>query len=433
MRATPFDLQLACVKSVFGERWLSDSPPGMAGTPNHKNSAPEKQTHQLQAAWKDLQKELGAAFSGNANLILPPIDLRHSAALTLVLRVASAVFRLPDVSGFQDLILPRLLRPSEFDGALHECEVASWFAKYGLQVEFVPTECQSGKRSPDLRVHAQGRAIEVECKLKEPITAIQMTPSTWGWLCQQCLCLLEKLNLDIEINGLVIGPADEDTFTRAIARIESLALTGFRGGRVLADIPMFVAIADSPIIIPHYTTPEYEAWAASRGCAVSSCRHWPLGNGTYRFSNHKGMGIGALDGHTFNQVDRSIYSASGQFLPGKLGIAVINVSLAGVSQLNILQNTYLEILADALSHRTWGGGRHTRIGAIVLKLSHITKERVAGRCTYNASVGIYLPVIQPGLERPDSLIPSNIIKCLLAAPVLPMSDELGVNSRPEAM
>jgi hypothetical protein len=412
MRATPFDQQLAALKHVFGDRWLSGRVPEWAG--NQKNKSPSRNVrlHELQVAWKDLQAELASRYSGR--VITSHVDLRHFAAPTLIERVATAVFRLPQVPGFQTMILPRLQRQSEFESALHECEVASWFAKDGLHVEFVPTESLSGRRSPDLRVSAQGGAIEVECKLKGPIKPSILTQSSRDALSGKFRLVLERLNVDIEGFGLIIGPDAEDTIAAAIGRIESLASGGFRGHSVETDLPMFVTIDDSPINIPDFTFPEYISWAKSRSCTEVYSQPLPLGNGKFRFSHHRGMGVVALDGHTFDQVDDSIITASRQLSPGKLGIVVINVDLAGGPGVNVSQEMYLRLLERALSHRTWGGGRNTRIGAIVLKLS-VTEDVANLRFAYTRGGNKSLCVVKPGLERPNDISPSILINCLLRA------------------
>jgi hypothetical protein len=265
MRRTPFDEQLAAIARVFGDRWLSGRASLPAAKPKKKKKPAKARFHKLQAAWQDVQRDLDSLVSGPAIPIGARVDLRNSTAITLIEKVASAVVELPHVSGFQNLILPRLLQPREFDSALYECEVASFFARDGLEVEFVATESENGNRRPDLRVSAKGCAIEVECKSKELITARKMPDETSEWLRHQCQSVLENLNANLEIIGMIIGPPSEDTLSLALRRIETLALAGFRGHRIETDTPMFVAIRDSPVDVPHFTKAEYLSWAYSQG------------------------------------------------------------------------------------------------------------------------------------------------------------------------
>jgi hypothetical protein len=397
MRVTPFDDRLAAVERVFGA-WLD-----------------EDDGHKLQIAWDRVHRELDSRFQRRGHGDRSPIDLRKLDALTFIEKVANAVVRVHDALGFRDIILPKLLSPPEFGSALHECEVATWFAKDGLRVEFVPTDSKNGVKTPDLRVYGQGGAIEVECKQKEPITVSKMTQHTGEWLLQQFGSVLQKLNLNVELTGLLIGPATEDSLAAGITRIESLATADFRGYSLEADIPMSVVIKNSPSEIPNGTIQEYEAWAASRGCVVSFCDKSPFGNGTYRFANHRGIGVEAIPGHSFNQVDDSIKTASKQLSPLKLGIVFINVNIAPASSVNFTQDVYLQILVNALSHRIWGGQRNRRIGTVVLKLSCGTEEVTCGPCTYNTNINKYVSIFRPEFERPNDDSPSNIINFLLGA------------------
>jgi hypothetical protein len=408
MSSTPFDQQLAAIENVFGVPWLSGTPPQTAVKSTRKRPRGKARPHQLQAAWRELR----SLYSGQ--VIFAPVDLRRSAALTLIKRVATVVPSLPRASGFENVILPRLRRPSDFESALHECEVAYWFAKDGFDVEFLPPESLIGKKSPDLKVGTRVGTIEVECKLKDPIKPNILTQSSRVALGERCLSVLKKLDLDIELFALIIGRAEEHNLEAAFARIESLASEGVRGPRVETNPAMFVEITNSPINIPVSTLEEYRSWAVARSCAVNCSQTSPLGNGRSHFSKHRGMGIMVLDGHTFDQVDDSISKASRQLSPEKLGIVVINVDLSGGSSVDVWHEMYLRLLERALSHRTWGEERNTRIGAVVLKLS-VTEEVAGPPVAYTRSGSMYLCITKPGIDCQHGGRPSKLFDCLLRA------------------
>jgi hypothetical protein len=415
MRTTPFELRLAIIRRVFGVQWLLGQSRHPAEKSARKNRSSKRRPHPLQSAWKKVNEDLRPLLHERMLVYLKPFDLRQSEALTFIEKVANALYLTHNSAQFANAVLPRLLNPSQFASALHECEVASWFAKGGLGVDFVPPEPQPSLRSADLRVEFQGKFIEVECKQKDPITLKQVSGSTIQWFYKQCRSLLEKQSDDLEAHGYVIGPADETTLTYALQRIESLMSQGFRGVHVESDMPMYFRIIDSPSEIPIFTKPQYNTWAESRGCIVARSNLSPIGDGTYYVSNHRGMGICPLDGHTLDQVEASIKCASGQLSPKKLGIVVINIDFAGGTQLNGQQEIYLHLLSDAISHRTWGGGLNTRIGAIVLKLCPCTKEVRAGNCIYNTGVTMFSLVCRPGLTGPNKSSPSGLINSLVAA------------------
>ena len=174
MRITPFEPLVAVTRRVFGVSWLRGKSQHPAEKPVDKNRHRRRRTHVLQAAWKQLHDDFRPIFGDRVILYRDKFDLRQSESLTFIERVAGALFLTHDSPGFSDAVLPRLLNPSEFETALHECEVASWFARGGLQVEFVPPEPLPGKRSPDLRVRFQGETIEIECKQKDLIVFEQL-------------------------------------------------------------------------------------------------------------------------------------------------------------------------------------------------------------------------------------------------------------------
>jgi hypothetical protein len=413
MRVTPFDNRLTVVSRVFGDDWLSSD-----------------QGHPVQIAWDDVQRELDSRFGKRSIYDLTPVELRHFAPLTFIEKLATGVDDSRALLGFEQVILPRLRQREVFESALHECEVGSWFANGGLMVEFVPPSTNPNERTPDLNIHARGHSIEVECKRKEPIIASKIAPEMEAWIHEQCQAVLKRLHADIELNGLVIGSADEQTLGRAIARLEKLASDGVRGCRFEVDIPMSVTINESPTDVPASTEEELESWAKSKGCVSLRAIPRHHRNGVCSFSNFRGMGIFTLDGHTFNQVDRTLQSASGQLSADKLGIVVIDVDLSGNPKLNAGHEIYLRILGHALSRRIWGGPRNTRIGAIVLKLSSITKDVPIGSCFYATHGTMYLSVIQPGIESEHDNRPSSLIDCLLAASNRIQDDEASFEISP---
>jgi hypothetical protein len=168
---------------------------------------------------------------------------------------------------------------------------------------------------------------------------------------------------------------------------------------------------------------------------VTNSKIQSLGNGRFYFSNHRGIGLCALDGHTFDQVDNTINTASGQLTPGKLGIVTISVNLAGELQHGDQHKAYLWILGDAISDRIWGGGRNTRIGAILLRLSAKVQSSYwyDGKWSYNRTDTLSRPIIQPVVKSPDDAGPSSLISCLLAAEVQSQGDNPDVTDRSGTM
>jgi hypothetical protein len=144
-----------------------------------------------------------------------------------------------------------------------------------------------------------------------------------------------------------------------------------------------------------------------------------------------GMGVFALDGHTFDQVIDSVNSASGQLSRGKLGVVFINVNVAGESASDTIYQVYLRILEQALSRRIWGGGRNRRIGAIVLKLAPSRTEAPAGPCTYFTCKTTWLRVMQPGLESSSECSPSHLINDLVLASRRTRGDDMNAGGRAE--
>lgn len=214
---------------------------------------------------------------------------------------------------------------------------------------------------------------------------------------------------------MIIGPTDENTFTKALERIDALVSRGFKGGRIETDLPMFVQIVESPSDIPNFTPAEYKEWAALRGCLVARSEQSVLGDGTCRFSNHRGLGVHVLAGHTFDQVESSIKSLNGQLSSNKLGIAVIGVDIAAQASPYDEGALYLELLSHAMSHRTWGGGRNTRIGAIVLKLCPNARKVTLGPSTYNLHVKLFTYIYKQWIRLPNKPSPRGLVNSLLTS------------------
>ena len=99
VRITPFDPQFDFLVDHFGSRWLS-------GANNHP----------LQIAWQEFQRFLSELPYGSS-AYLRPVDLRGSAAVTLVARVANALPRTSQLPGFSEAVAQRLLDAREFESA----------------------------------------------------------------------------------------------------------------------------------------------------------------------------------------------------------------------------------------------------------------------------------------------------------------------------
>jgi hypothetical protein len=398
MRAPFFANRFAVIQNVFGDDWLSRKP-----------------THPLQVAWEQAQHELESPFRLSEIQRGNQVDLRHCAALTLIEKVAVALDGTRHLAGFEQSVLPELIKPSKFESTLHECEVASWFTKGGLTLEFVETSPTTEKRTPDLKILAQGREIEVECKRREPCKASTIPEEMEAWAHDQFQAMLGRVDSDLEIKGLIIGATNKDTISAALQRLEKLASDGVRGFRFESDLLLHVEISESPTDVPNGTKEDLAAWSMSRGLVSVRTVPREFGNGVFGYSKFKGIGVFALEGHNYRQVESSLREARGQLSKDKLGIIVVEVDLSGVSLLNPRHEAYLRILAQAVLIRAWGGNSNTRLGAIVLKLSSATKTVTEKSCVYNTNVNAYYPVVRHDLKVNHHTDAPGLVDALLAA------------------
>jgi hypothetical protein len=128
------------------------------------------------------------------------------------------------------------------------------------------------------------------------------------------------------------------------------------------------------------------------------------------------MGVFALEGTTYKQIDMSIQSASGQVSTDGFSILVATLSLGGPAELDNKKEVYLNIISNAVRHRIWGGGRNTRFGAIILKLSPVTRDVSVRRWRYTTWGSAFMHVIQPGLPLTNNLSISELIDSLSKLP-----------------
>jgi hypothetical protein len=177
-----------------------------------------RRLHPLQVAWRKFPEMLAPLPDGSSALH-SCIDLREYSEFTFIERVSMALLGLDRVSGFTEVLKPRLMRVADFEAALSECEIATWFARAGLKVEIVPTEDVAGRRSHDLRVRNRSGSIEVECKLREPIPYSPIDEETHLWLQGQCRDLLDRLRLEVEIHAFAIGPPTKEDCRHGLAPV----------------------------------------------------------------------------------------------------------------------------------------------------------------------------------------------------------------------
>jgi hypothetical protein len=299
------------------------------------------------------------------------------------------------------------LDASEFEGALNECEIAARFLFLGLGVEFVPREDNAGRRTPDLKVGNQRQTVEVECKLKDPLAYSEIDTQTYKWLQGQCSALTDRLDLDVEIRALVIGPPVQKTFEDALAHIETRVRDGVRGWQHESRVPMVLGVNDARVDCPPLNQ-DIISWGIKEGFIdiKLNALNWP--GGTPIQGKYGAIGIAALDATTLEQVDKSIRAARDQVSPDGLAILVLTLSLAGSRHRGLKHDTYLNILSNALEHRVWGAGRNTRFGAIVLKLSPIEIDAPCGGWKYTSRGSLYTYAAQPSLRISSNLSISEL-------------------------
>ena len=230
--------------------------------------------------------------------------------------------------------------------------------------------------------------------------------------------MMDRLDLDLEIRSLVIGPPNERTFVDALLHIESRIRGGFQGWQYEARVPMVLGVNSSPAELPLISDQQLVAWGAAKGFIVARLGP-PSGSlETPGIRSYSGMGIAAIDATTLDQVDNSIRAARDQVPPDGLSILVLTLSLAGSAQLGPKQTSYINILSHALERRVWGGDRNKRFGAIALKLSPVEIETSCGMWKYTSSGGLHTHVTQPRLGLAKDLNLAELV------------DELAKLSRP---
>jgi hypothetical protein len=288
--------------------------------------------------------------------------------------------------------------------------------RHGFAVEFIP---RTNDKTPDLKISDRltGRhLVNVECKYRE-FTSFEDKYKDVYKFYEDCLTkILSNTNRSIRVMAAIVGTACEATFDRALKRVEQLARNDFRGQRIETDAEMSVSIQDHPLA-PEFPYRETEEALADPAFA----RHVVRRNNEILMLSD-GF-IFNIESDNYKKLNNILSKSRSQLASDVPTIVYFGVKLAGAiaAQHNVMaQMTYRRILYDyitimsaVLSHRLWGQGQNTRIGAVVLRGGPVFREVYEYGIPYYSSEYLSAAATPPefGYGGPD---PRELIKRILA-------------------